>query len=110
MSDPEEIIDELIFDGGLEFAGRDPETGEPLYRPTTILKHLDPKLSDDIANYFSETTLELWQRGFIDMDVMLEDPLVKLADKAFDLKAVDSLEKNQKIILQEIIRVLSEKN
>jgi hypothetical protein len=109
MSNPEEIIDDLISKGGLEFAGVDPETGEAMYRPTGILKNIDPKLSNDMSVYFSATTMRLWEKGFIDMDVTVEDPLVKLAEKSFDLDAVNSLNKEERVVIKEIIRVLSEK-
>lgn len=109
MSDPEEIIDRLILSGGLEFVGVDPETGEPLYRPTTILKSIDPKLSDEMSVYFSETTMKLWEKGFIDMDVTIADPLVKLAEKALDEESVNSLNKEERLVIREIIKVLSEK-
>lgn len=109
MSDPEKIIDDLILKGGLEFVGIDPESGEALYRPTDILKNIDPKLSDEMSAYFSESTMRLWEKGFIDMDVTVADPLVKLAAKSFDANSIASLDKEERIIIQEIIRVLSEK-
>ena len=109
MSDPDEIIDDLILKGALEFVGIDPETGEPLYRPTDILKSIDPDLSKDMAIYFSQTTMRLWEKGFLNMDVTLKDPSVTLAEKSFDAELIDSLPKEEKIIMQEIIRVLSEK-
>jgi hypothetical protein len=105
----DEIIDSLIFNGGLEFAGVDTETGEFLYRPTEILKSIDPKLSEDMSVYFSATTMNLWEKGFIDMDVTVADPLVKLAEKAFDIDAINSLSKDERVVVQQIIRVLSEK-
>jgi hypothetical protein len=109
VSDPDEIIDDLILKGALEFVGVDPETGEPLYRPTDILKSIDPDLSKDMAIYFSQTTMRLWEKGFLNMDVTLKDPSVTLAEKSFDAELIDSLPKEEKIIMQEIIRVLSEK-
>jgi hypothetical protein len=109
VSDPDEIIDDLILKGALEFVGVDPETGEPLYRPTDILKSIDPELSKDMSSYFSATTMKLWEKGFIDMDVTIADPLVKLAEKSFDVEAINSLAKDERLIVQEIIRVLSEK-
>ena len=109
MSDPDEIIDSLILNGGLEFIGVDPETGEPLYRPTDMLSMLDPELSKEMSIYFSETTMRLWEKGFINMDVTLKDPLVTLGEKSFDVKLLESLSKEEKTIMQEIIRVLSEK-
>lgn len=109
MNDPDEIINQLILKGGLEFAGIDLETGEPIYRPTSILKNIDPVLSKDMSSYFSTTTMSLWQKGFIDMDVTIENPLVKLADKSFDVDAISLLDKEERIVIKEIIRVLSEK-
>jgi hypothetical protein len=109
MSDPDEIIDELISKGGLEFVGIDQETGEELYRPTSILKSIDPKLSDEMSVYFSKATMALWEKGFIDMDVTIEDPLVKLAEKSFDIEAINSLGKDERAVIKEIIKVLSEK-
>jgi hypothetical protein len=109
VKDPDEIIDKLILKGGLEFVGIDAESGEALYKPTDILKKINPKLSKEMSAYFSESTMKLWEKGFINMDVTLADPLVTLAEKSFDIKAIDSLNKEEKIIIQEIIRVLSEK-
>ena len=109
MNFEDEEIQRLVDVGGLEFAGVDTETGEILYRPTSILKNVDPALSKEISSYFSETTMKLWEKGFIDMDVTIEDPLVKLAEKAFDVDAINSLGKDERVVIQEIIRVLSEK-
>ena len=109
MSDPDEIIDDLILKGALEFVGVDPETGEPLYRPTEILGAIDPDLNKEMSLYFSETTMRLWEKGFINMDVTINNPSVTLAEKSFDIELIKSLPKEEKIIIQEIIRVLSEK-
>jgi hypothetical protein len=105
-----DAVDNLILNGGLEFAGSDSETGEALYRPTDRLKELDSKLSDDLSIYFSEVTLKLWEKGFIDMDITDEDPVVKLASKSFDVEAIKSLEKDERVVIEEIIKVLSDKN
>jgi len=102
-------VDKLILNGGLEFAGTDSKTGEPLYRPTDRLKELDSRLSDDLSIYFSEVTLKLWEKGFIDMDITEEDPLVKIGPKGLDLDAIKSLDKDQRIIIEEIIKALSNK-
>jgi hypothetical protein len=54
-----DIVDNLILNGGLEYAGKDSETGEILYKPTERLKEIDSKLSNDLSIYFSEVTLKL---------------------------------------------------
>jgi len=103
-------IDKLILEGGLEFAGKDSQTGEVLYRPTDRLKEIDARLSEDLSVYFSDITLKLWQKGFLDMNVTERDPLVKLGDKSFDLASVQSLDKDERVVIEQIIKVLSNKN
>jgi hypothetical protein len=103
-------VDRLILDGGLEFAGKDPETGELLYKPTERLKEIDAKLSEDLSIYFSEVTLKLWEKGFLDMDITERDPVVKLGAKSFDAKNIKSLPKDERIVVEEIIKVLFNKN
>ncbi len=104
-----DAVDNLILNGGLEFAGRDTETGEPLYRTTDRLKDLDSKLSEEISLYFSDMTLKLWEKGFIDMDVTDRDPMVTLGPKSFNPDSIKSLEKNERVVIEEIIRVLHNK-
>ena len=105
-----DIIDNLVINGGLEFAGKDSETGEPMYRPTERLKEIDSKLDAELSLYFSDITLKLWEKGFLDMDVTEKDPTVKLGPSAFDTTLVKSLDKDQRHIIEEIIKVLYNKN
>lgn len=105
-----DIIDKLILEGGLEFAGKDPKTGEPLYKPTDRLKEIDAKLSEDMSLYFSEITLKLWEKGFLDMDITEKDPIVKLAPKSFNSIAIDSLDQDERIVIEQIIKAFSSKN
>lgn len=104
-----EIIDNLVLNGGLEFAGTDPKTGEFLYKTTDRLKELDSRLSEELSLYFSETTVKLWEKGFLDMDITVADPLVKLGPKSFDQSSINLLEKNERVVIEEIIKVLSNK-
>jgi hypothetical protein len=105
-----DTVDNLLLNGGLEFAGSDSETGETLYKPTDRLKELDSRLSEDLSLYFSEVTLKLWEKGFIDMDVTNKDPLVKLGPKSFDALNIKSLPKEERIVMEEIVKVLFNKN
>ena len=105
-----DIIDKLILNGGLEFAGKDSETGEPLYKPTDRLKEIDSRLSEELSVYFSEVTLKLWEKGFLDMDVTDRDPLVKLGPNSLDAVAIKSLPKDERVIIEEIVKALFNKN
>jgi hypothetical protein len=110
VSDEFDIIDNLILNGGLEFAGKDSETGEPLYKPTDRLKDIDNKLSEEMSIYFSEVVLKLWEKGFLDMDVTQKDPMVKLGPKSFDLTSIKSLPKDERVVVEQIVKVLFNKN
>jgi len=105
-----DIVDNLILNGGLEFAGKDSETGETLYKPTQRLKEIDSKLSNELSIYFSEVTLKLWEKGFLDMDVTDRDPLVKLGPRSFDALAIKSLPKDERVVMEEIVKALFNKN
>jgi hypothetical protein len=105
-----DIVDNLVLNGGLEFAGNDSETGEALYKPTDRLKEIDSKLSEELSMYFSEVTLKLWEKGFLDMDVTQEDPVVKLGPKGFDAVAIKSLPKDERVVIEEIVKALLNKN
>ena len=109
MNFEDEEIQRLVDVGALEFAGVDTETGEPLYRPTSTLKNINPALNEEMSSYFLQTTMKLWEKGFVDMDVTAKDPLVNLSVKAFDIDAINSLGKDERVVIEEIIRVLSEK-
>lgn len=104
-----DIVDNLVLNGGLEFAGTDSQTGEPLYKPTELLKDLDSKLSEELSIYFFDTTLKLWEKGFLDMDITDRDPVVNLGQKSFDIEAIKSLDKNERVVIEEIIKVLYNK-
>ena len=108
MDKEEQIINDLISKGGLEFVGIDNKTGEHLYKPTEKLKRLDPKLSQDLSLYFSDMSMKLWVDGFIDMDVTLSDPLVKLTKKSLNIKELEAMEKNERIVLEQIIKTLAQ--
>lgn len=105
---PEEnsIIDNLILSGALEPCGIDMESGEMLYNFTEKLKQIDPLLHDEFQRYFTSETMALWEHGFIEMDLTLDQPVVSLTQKAFDSVEVLTLDKDHQYTLKEIIRII----
>jgi hypothetical protein len=99
-------IDRLILNGGLEIAGIDIETGEPLYNFTEKLIDVSPELYKEASQYFSNEAMSLWSEGFLDMDVTEKNPMVSLTPKALDEKEVEKLTKDKQYTLKEIIRVI----
>ena len=43
------------------------------------------------------------------MDITMADPVITLADKSFDIEKIESMDKNEKLVLKQIIRVLLDK-
>lgn len=106
MSEEDDIIQDLILQGALEFAGIDIDTGEVLYNFTDKLKDVHPQLHSEQSKYFAAETMALWENGFISMDVTDENPLVRLTPKAFNVEEVSKLNKDHQYTLKEIIRIL----
>ena len=100
------IIDTLILEGGIEVAGVDPDTGEILYAFTPKVKEIMPELYHDHLNFVNDELMILWEKGYVDIDFLQDDPLISLSDKAYDTNELDKLSKQQKWSLQELKRVV----
>lgn len=109
MSDEESIsriIDHLILEGGIEVAGIDPESGEMLYAFTPKVKELMPELYDDHLNFVNDELMVLWEKGYVDIDFLMDDPPISLTAKSYDQAEVQKLSKQEKWSLQELKRVI----
>ena len=100
------IIDNLILEGGLEVAGVDSETGEMLYAFTPKVKELMPELYDDHLNFVNAELMGLWEKGYIEIDFLKDDPLISVNDKASDINELKKLSKEERWSLEELKRVI----
>lgn len=107
MDNVENSIEQLILSGALEPAGIDLDTGEPLYNFTEKLQDVYPELHAEAYTYFTREAMNLWELGFIEMDITSENPMVSLTSKAFDASEMLKLEKNQQFTLKEMIRYMA---
>lgn len=99
-------IDNLILKGGLEAAGVDQETGELLYSFTPKIQSLMPDLYKEHINEVNAGVMDLWENGFVNIDLFSKDPIITLTDKALNEESLNSLSKSQKWNLLELIRLL----
>jgi hypothetical protein len=106
FEDEDDAIEQLILAGALEVAGIDIDTGEPVYNFTEKLIDISPELHNEVSTYFSRETMDLWQEGFLDMDITEKNPIVRLTKKALDEIQVANLDKNKQYTLKEIIRII----
>lgn len=102
----DEIITMLILEGALELGGIDAITGEPLYNITPKMKEVMPDLYDEHLNFVNKDIFNLWEKGFVNIDLLEKDPIVRVAKKAFDKKALSALNKQEVWALNEIKRLL----
>jgi hypothetical protein len=109
VSYEDEEIEKLILSGALEPVGIDKESGEFLYNFTDKLATVNPALHRDVSLHFYNETMYLWSHGFLDMDITSSNPIINLGPKAHDQNAVNLLEKNKRLVFEEISKVLSDK-
>lgn len=103
MSLSNDILEYLILEGVVEIAGVSDE-GEFMYSFTPKLAQTQPELYQEVTNHFYSGVLNLCEKGFIDIDLSLEEPLVYLIEDAITPEAVDSLSPQEKNLLDNLIR------
>ncbi len=108
-SEEEKIINELILDGGLEVAAMDEDTGELLYSFTPKIKELMPDLYQEHIENVNSEVMNLWEKGFINLDLFEKDPTITITPKALNKEEVEGLSKQERWSLFEIIRLLQRK-
>ena len=96
------MIEKLILIGAMEVAGMN-EEGEFLYEFTPKLKEINPELFALIQNNINDGIMSLWVDGFLDVDMMADEPLVRLTEKCFDEEALDQLDEDRRKFLNGII-------
>jgi hypothetical protein len=108
VSDSEEIIDFLILNGALEPSGVHEETGELLFSFTEKLEEVSPEIFNKLIDSFQLEILELWKKGFIEIDMTVESPLVSLTAKSLDLEARSELSEYENATLESVIRAMQD--
>lgn len=103
MSISEDMMEQLILDGSAEFAGIDIESGDMLYNFTSKLQKLHPEISNEVEKYFHSYIMKLWEKGFLEMDILDSDPTVKLTELSYDEAALSSLDTTERRTLQAVI-------
>jgi hypothetical protein len=110
MDIPEQnIIDKLILDNALEIVGIDKSNGEFLYAFTPKIKEIMPELYEDHLGLVNSGIMILWEKGYLDIDFLSDNPLVSLTDKAFIDEELSKLNSKDLWSLEEIKRLLKNK-
>lgn len=105
-SNEDELIENLILQGALEVAGVDSENGEFLYAITSRMKEVMPDLYEDHLKTVNRDLLNLWEKGYVNIDFFLPDPVVTISEKGLDKNEISKLTKPEIWALEEVKRLL----
>jgi hypothetical protein len=108
-SEEDKIINGLILDGGLEVSAVDQETGELLYSFTPKIKEIMPDLYEEHIQTVNFEVMNLWEKGFINLDLFEKDPIITITPKGLNKEEIERLSKQERWSLFEIIRLLQRK-
>ena len=104
--DPEqEIMDQLILKNAISLVGFNSEN-EPLYTFTPKIKDVMPELYEEHLNIVNAELMNLWEKGFLNINFLEEDPTVTLTDMAFDNDQISQLSYEEKWSLEEAKRLM----
>jgi len=104
----QEWFEQMILEGVVEFSGMDEETGEMLYNftPDVIEKH--PDIFERMVAEIQKEIYILWEKGFLEMDIASENPLVQITPKALNEEAIRTeLTRDEQRSLQLIMMYMS---
>ena len=107
-SEESAIFDRLVLAGAIEVIGVSPTNGEFLYNITPKMKDVFPEMYDEHLNKLDQDIKSLWEDGFLDINIFEDNPMVFLAQKAFDEEAISALEEDKMLTLSEIKRIFEQ--
>ena len=102
----DELIKNLILEGALEVAGVDSETGEFLYSVTPKMQEVMPDMYEDHITQVNRDILNLWEKGYVNVDFLSPNPMVTISAKGLDKDEVSKLTKPEIWALEEVKRLL----
>lgn len=105
-NDEQQIMEYLILNNALEAVAVDNKTGELLYSFTPKLKEIMPDLYEAHMNSVNLEMLSLWERGYINIDFLLDDPKITLTKKALETKELEKLSPDELWSINELKRLL----
>ncbi len=101
MDFSDEMLEKLILDGIIEFAGFYTK-GNMLYSFAEDIATKAPGIYEVMMDLRMQDIRNLWALGYLDMDIHQSNPTIRLTKLAFDQDAIYKLDDDLQIALEEI--------
>jgi len=101
----DEMLEKMILDGVVEFAGLDKE-GQMLYSFTPDLETKAPEMFRIAQQLHMNDIYYLWEKGFLTMDATVANPTVNIAELALDADEVAKLPDHLQLLLEQIMEAM----
>ena len=99
-------IESLILAGAVEVSGIDAATGEFLYSFTEKIHEVDPEIARESQELFNSYMYDLWEKGFLKIDMDSANPTVSLLQKCFIEDEVSKLSRESQAVLRSVMEAL----
>lgn len=106
-NDEESLLEYLFLHGAVTISHVDLDTGDIFYKITPKMFELFPELYQEYLNAVNQDVMRLWEKGFIKIDLLDDNPMVGLEPKAFIEEELSMLSSEDRSALQEIKRILA---
>lgn len=100
IPDGQTVIEYLLLNEALVVSGLDKNTGGFLYTFTQKVQKFMPDLYHEHLNDVNARLMALWEKGFVNIDLMPDVPIVKLTSKSFDFEEISKLSKEHQWSLE----------
>lgn len=104
----DEMLEKMILDGVVEFAGLDKD-GQMLYSFTPDLETKAPEMFRIAQQLHMNDIYYLWEKGFLSMDATVANPTVNITEVAFDKEQIEKLPDHLQLLLEQIMDAMRER-
>lgn len=106
MDDADSLIEKLILDGLVEPAAIDSNTGEILFSFTDKVREEYPAMYKSVMEEFYNDINYLWEKGYLNITITDDNPMVTITEKALNKEEVDKLPYQLQVQLTIILEAL----
>jgi hypothetical protein len=101
-SKPQLTLEYLINEDAIQWAGINPDNNESLYIFTEKIKDIAPSLYQSHIQEIHNLAMQLWEKGFVEVNWLEDDPIIYLSEKSFDREKLQGLTSSERHFISEV--------